>query len=161
MLRIRDPVPFWPLDPGSGKGIFWIPDLGSRIPSPYFGEFSYNFLGKNLYNSLKIDTIFFQHLKNKIVQSCAIYGSKQKRYEYKFFVTPLFHCCFWIRDPRSGMGKNPDAQHWVPYIINLTILTFNYCIKFSLNLLNKQSWPIALFPKVCYPPTTKLFAIDQ
>ncbi len=44
-----------------------------------------------------------------------------------FFLTPLFCCCFWIRDPRSGirdpgsrMGKNldpgsginiPDPQH--------------------------------------------------
>ncbi len=31
---IRDPVPFWPLDPGSGIGFFRIPDLGSRIPDP-------------------------------------------------------------------------------------------------------------------------------
>ncbi len=38
----------------------------------------------------------------------------------KFFSTPLFSTCFWIRDPRSGMGKNqdpgsginiPDPQH--------------------------------------------------
>jgi hypothetical protein len=37
-----------------------------------------------------------------------------------FFFTPLFRCCFWILDPRSGMGKNqdpgsginiPDPQH--------------------------------------------------
>ncbi len=27
---IRDPVPFWPLDPGSGIGFFRIPDLGSQ-----------------------------------------------------------------------------------------------------------------------------------
>jgi hypothetical protein len=33
VLRIRDPVPFYPKDPGSGSGmiIFRIPDLGSRI----------------------------------------------------------------------------------------------------------------------------------
>jgi hypothetical protein len=31
---IRDPVPFWPLDPGSGIGFFRIPDPGSRIPDP-------------------------------------------------------------------------------------------------------------------------------
>ncbi len=29
-IRIRDPVPFWPLDPGSGIGFFQIPDLGSQ-----------------------------------------------------------------------------------------------------------------------------------
>ncbi len=35
-IRIRDPVPFWPLDPdpGSGIGFFRIPDPGSRIPDP-------------------------------------------------------------------------------------------------------------------------------
>jgi hypothetical protein len=33
---IRDPGlgPFWPLDPGSGIGLFRIPDLGSRISGP-------------------------------------------------------------------------------------------------------------------------------
>ncbi len=35
-IRIRDPVPFWPLDPGSRIGFFRIPDLGSRTPRPYF-----------------------------------------------------------------------------------------------------------------------------
>jgi hypothetical protein len=32
-IRIRDPVLFYPLDPGSGSGMnfFRIPDLGSRI----------------------------------------------------------------------------------------------------------------------------------
>jgi hypothetical protein len=31
-IRTRDPVPFWPLDPGSGIGFFraWILDLGSQ-----------------------------------------------------------------------------------------------------------------------------------
>ncbi len=45
----------------------------------------------------------------------------------KKIITPLFCCCFWIRDPRSGIGKNqdprsriniPDPQHCV--IIKLT-----------------------------------------
>jgi len=31
VLRIRDPVPFWPLDPGSGIGFFHIPYPGSQI----------------------------------------------------------------------------------------------------------------------------------
>ena len=68
VLRIRDPVPFWPLDPGSGIGFFRIPDLGSRIPNPYFWELSDNFLGKKFYNSLKIDpNLFLKHFKNKII----------------------------------------------------------------------------------------------
>ncbi len=29
-IRIRDPVPFWPLDPGSGMGLFRISDSGSQ-----------------------------------------------------------------------------------------------------------------------------------
>jgi hypothetical protein len=27
----------------------------------------------------------------------------KKRYDNKFFFTNVFHCCFWIRDPRSGI----------------------------------------------------------
>ncbi len=49
LLRIRDPVPFWPLDPGSGIGFFRIP---APIPSPYFWELNENFLGTKFYNSL-------------------------------------------------------------------------------------------------------------
>ncbi len=37
-LRIQDPVPFWPLDPGSRMGFFPIPDPGSRILNPYIFE---------------------------------------------------------------------------------------------------------------------------
>jgi hypothetical protein len=48
-IWIRDPVPFWPLDPGSGIGFFRIPDLGSRIQNPYFLELSDNFLGKKFF----------------------------------------------------------------------------------------------------------------
>ncbi len=67
-IRIRDPVPFWPLDPGSGIGFFRIPDLGSRIPNPYFWEFRDNCLGKKFYNSLKIGLNFFlQYFKTKIL----------------------------------------------------------------------------------------------
>ncbi len=28
----------------------------------------------------------------------------------KFVATPVFCCWFWIRDPGSGMGKNPDPD---------------------------------------------------
>jgi hypothetical protein len=31
VLRIRDPVPFWPLDPGSGMGRGQHPDPGSGM----------------------------------------------------------------------------------------------------------------------------------
>jgi hypothetical protein len=42
--------PFDP-DPGSGIGFFRTPDLGSRIPNPYFLELGDKFLGKKFYNS--------------------------------------------------------------------------------------------------------------
>ncbi len=66
--RIRNLVPFWPLDPdpGSGIGFFRIPDLGYRIsdprswiPTPYFLELSDKFLDKKFYNSLKTGPKFF------------------------------------------------------------------------------------------------------
>ncbi len=105
------------LTPGSGIriGFFRISDPGSRIPNPYFWELRDNFLGKKFYNSLKIGPNFFlQHFKNKIVKFCESYDSK-KRYDNIFFFTNDLHCCFWIRDPRSGirdpgsgMGKNQD-----------------------------------------------------
>ncbi len=92
---IQDPVPFWPLDPGSGIGFFWIPDLRSRIPNPYFWELSDNFLGEKFYNSLKIGPNFFlQHFKNKIIFNFGKFVAQN------FFAT-LFYCCFWIRDPGS------------------------------------------------------------
>ncbi len=117
---------------GSGSGIRclfdpWIrdrffPDPGSRIPNPYFWELSYNFLGKKLCNSLKIDPNFFlQHFKTKNNYNFGKFVATKKRYNI-FFFTPLFSCCFGIRDPRSGMVKNqdpgsginiPDPQHWV------------------------------------------------
>jgi hypothetical protein len=49
MLRIRDPVPFRPLDPGSGMGIKSRSGYGIRIrdehPGSYFRELENNFLG--------------------------------------------------------------------------------------------------------------------
>jgi hypothetical protein len=110
-IRIRDPVPFWPLDPGSGIGFFRIPDLGSRIPNSYFWELSDNFLGKKYYNSLKIDPNFFlQHFKSKIIQFCEIYGSKKKGMTTNFFSPLSFIAVFGsgIRDPRSGI-RDPGS----------------------------------------------------
>ncbi len=46
-IRIRDPVPFWPLDPVS------------QIQNPYFWELSDNFLGKSSLILWKLAQIFF------------------------------------------------------------------------------------------------------
>ncbi len=94
---------------GSGiRGLFdpWISDPGSQ--THYFWEPSDNFFGKKFYNSLKTGPNF-------------VFNISKQSYDNNFF-TPFFRCCFWIRDPRSGMGKNqdpgsginiPDPQHWV------------------------------------------------
>ncbi len=64
-IRIRDPVTFWPLDPGSGIGFFRISDPGSQ--THIFDSLVTIFLGKKFYNSLKIGLNFFlQHFKTKI-----------------------------------------------------------------------------------------------
>jgi hypothetical protein len=72
VLRIRDPVPYLLLDPGSGIGFSGskIPDLGARIPNSYFGELSDNFLGKifsafpfcEIYDKKGMTTNFFSPL---------------------------------------------------------------------------------------------------
>jgi hypothetical protein len=67
---------------------------------------NYNFLGEKFYNSLKIGPIFFlQHLKNKKVQFCEIYGSKKKVWEQIFFHPSL---TLLFLDPGSEMGKNQE-----------------------------------------------------
>ncbi len=100
VLRIRDPVPFWPLDPGSRSRFF--PDTWSRIPdpNPIFLRTYWQFLVKKFYNSLKIGpNIFSSAVQNwNNLQFCEMCGYI-KSYDNKFFFTPLLCCCFWIRDP--------------------------------------------------------------
>ncbi len=100
-IRIRDPVPFWPLDPGSGIGFFRIPDLGSRIPNPYFWEFSDNFLSKKFNKSLKIGPNFFvQHFKHKIIYNFVKFMAIKKGMTTIFFSPLSFVAVFGsgIRD---------------------------------------------------------------
>ncbi len=130
---------------GSGSGIRdrvlfdpWIRDpeyvfSGSRISDPgsqdhIFKSFLTIFLVKSSIVLWKLAQILFlQHFKAKIIYNF-VKSLATKRYENYFFFTSLFCCCFWIRDPRSGirdlgsgMGKNqdpgsginiPDPQHW-------------------------------------------------
>ncbi len=58
-LKAWDTVPFWPLDPGSGKGFFRIPDLGSWIPTPYFLRTYWQFWLKSSIILSKFAQIFF------------------------------------------------------------------------------------------------------
>ena len=89
-------------DPGSGIGIFRIPDLVFRIPNPYFRELSDNFLGKKFYNSLKIGPNFFlQHFKTKIMYNFVKFVATLKGMTSNFFLTLSFVAIFGseIRDP--------------------------------------------------------------
>jgi hypothetical protein len=48
---------------------------------------------------------------DKIILNFLKFVATKKGLTKNFFLTPLFCCCFWIRDPGSGMGKNQDPQH--------------------------------------------------
>ncbi len=87
-IRIREPVPSWPLDPdpGSGIGFYRIPYLGSRILNPYFWEVSDKVLGKRFYNSWrKAQNFFLQHLKNKIIFNFMNFVATKKSMTTNFF----------------------------------------------------------------------------
>ncbi len=89
-VRIRDPVPFWPLDPGFGIGFFRIPekkisDPWSRISNPYFWKLCDNFLGKKFYNFFKICQIFFFFPSRIPDPKCLHPGSRIRIKEFKYF----------------------------------------------------------------------------
>jgi hypothetical protein len=70
-------------DSGSGAFLTLDPDPGSGI----------GFFLKTGPNC------FLQHLKNKIIFNFVKFVAKKKGLTTNFFFTPLFCCCFWIRDP--------------------------------------------------------------
>ncbi len=76
------------------------------------------FWGKKFYNSLKIGSNFFrQHFKNKIILNFVKFVATKKVWQQIFF-TPVFCCCFWIRDPGPGINI-PDPQHCLYYCLPL------------------------------------------
>ncbi len=83
-IRNRDPVPFWPLDPGSGRGF-----SGSRIPNPYFWELNDNFLGKNFYIHFFLNwpNFFLHQFKIKIMLNFVIFVATKKGRTIKYFST--------------------------------------------------------------------------
>jgi hypothetical protein len=100
---------------GFGSGIRclfdWIGDpekvlSGSQISDPasqnhIFESLLTIFLGKKLYNSLIIGPDFFlQHFKNKTIFNFVKFVATKKG----MTTTPLFCCCFWIRDPIQDPG---------------------------------------------------------
>ncbi len=126
---IRDPVPFWPLDP---EWVYFgspISDTGSRIPNSYFWKLSDNFLGKKFHNSLKFGRNFFlEQFKNKIILHFVKFVVTKIVWKIYFFTLSFVAVFgsgirdpgFGFRDSGSGMGKNqdpgsriniPDPQH--------------------------------------------------
>jgi hypothetical protein len=114
-IRIRCIFDIWTRirDPGSGIGLFRIPDLGSQIPdlgsqitNPYFLELSDKFLCKKFYNSLKCGQNFFvQHFKNKFFFNFVKFLATKKGITTNFFSPLSFVEIFGskIRDARSGI----------------------------------------------------------
>jgi hypothetical protein len=109
LLRIRDPMPFWTLGPGSSIRNRSFPDPGSRIPNPYFWEVSDTFLGKKFYNSFNTGPNFVSlAFQNKIIFSFVKFVATKKDMTTNFFHPSLL---LLFLDPGSGMGKIPYPQH--------------------------------------------------
>ncbi len=107
VLRIRDPVPFWPLDPGSGIGFFRILYTESQA---HIFESLVTIYWVNFYNSFKIGPklFFLQNVKNKIIFNFVEFMATKKGMTTKFFFAPpslllLFLDPGWVkirvRDP--------------------------------------------------------------
>ncbi len=91
-LRIRDPVPFWPLDPGSGIVFFRISDPGSQTH-----------IFESLITFFWVKSSFLQLLKNKIIFNFVIFVVT-KKVGKNIFLTILFVAVFGsgIRDKHPG-----------------------------------------------------------
>ncbi len=103
----------WSSDADPGSGAFLTPGSGIRnrfFPDP--GSQTHIFQGlvtifwvKTSIILGKLGHIFFfsiSKIKQYGIQFCEICGYK-KCFDKKKLFTPVFCCCFWIRDPRSGI----------------------------------------------------------
>jgi hypothetical protein len=115
---VADPESGAFLTPGSGIRNRFFPDPGSL--THIFESVVTIFWVKSSKKFFKLAKFFSSAVKKwNNLQFCEICGYK-KSYDNKFFFTPLFCCCFWIRDPGwvkikdPGSGINiPDPQHWL------------------------------------------------
>ncbi len=128
MLRIRDPLLFWFLDPGYVFSRSQILDLESRIsdPKPYFWELRSNYLDKKYFSSLLIGWHFFLHLfKNKIIFNFVKFTATKKARKQK--KSPLLYLVVGYgmgKNQDLGSGKNiPDPQHCLDLFWTKTFLT--------------------------------------
>ncbi len=122
--------------PGSGIGLLRIPDLGSRIPNPYFLELSDKFSVKKFYNSLETGLDFFlPHFKNKIIFKFVKFLATKKGMTTNFFSPLSFFEVFvsGIRDPRSGI-RGPRSWIRDPGWVK------NQNLGSGINILDPQPW---------------------
>ncbi len=127
------------LTPGSGIGFFRISDPGSQ--TYIFESILTSFWVKSYIILWKLDQIFFFRISKIKIYNFVKFTATIKVWQLIFFI-PLFSCCFWIQDPRtgiwdlgSGMGKKnksgsginiPDPQHCL-LLGNRTFLNCRLC----------------------------------
>ncbi len=98
-IRIRDPVPFWPLNPESGIRNRFFPDPGSQ--SHIFESLVKIFWLKSSKILWKLAQIFFlQHFKTKIIYNFVKFVATWKGMTTNFFHPSLL---LLFLDPRSGI----------------------------------------------------------
>ena len=116
VLRIRDPVPIWPLDQGSGLGFLRIPDLGtrSRIPNPYFWELSDNFPVKSTTVLSEFAQIFSLPVQNEIIFNLVIFVATKKVGQL------IFYPCSFVAVGGSGI-QDPGSKNRDPRWIKIRI----------------------------------------
>jgi hypothetical protein len=103
---------------------FQIPDLGTRIPNPYFESLVTNFWVKSTISDLPKNKIFLPIQKYNYLQFYYICGYKKMVEQKMIFSPPLLELLLdpgsEIRDPGTGRDKNqdpgsriniPDPQH--------------------------------------------------
>jgi hypothetical protein len=104
VISVADPGSGAFLTPGSGIRNRFFPDLGSRIPDPYFWELSDNLLGKSFINLWKLAQIFFFSISE--IQFSILWNLwLQKKVWQQFFFSPLSFVAVFgseIRDPKPG-----------------------------------------------------------
>jgi hypothetical protein len=83
-------------DLAPGYGAFLTPGPWSGIPNTYFWEV----MVKSSKIILKWPKVFSSAFQNKIILN---YVKSVATKNNQFFFITLFCCCFWIRDPRSGI----------------------------------------------------------
>ncbi len=113
-FRIRDPVPFWPLDPGFGirDGYKARIRIRDEQPGSYFRELRNNFFGLKYLNSLK-------RIRDQGWKKFG-FGSRIRNTANIFLSATLFLPVSFFRnlglDEDSEKSIDPDPQRWLLFV---------------------------------------------